>query len=479
MTTTATVTALFPEHTPTDLLHTIRSGVRSRETLVVAEWDAIVTWAEHHVLTSPEGAATLTDGVIDTGVPIAGDGAPLVSDYHLMELVSALGRSAHGGRAFVGRVVECAWRLPHVYAAVTSGRLAPWRAERIADLTRPLCAPAAAFVDRQLYDITAVGWAQLGRLVDEAVRRFDPEAAEARRVAAAARRRLDLDEPDADGLVQLSGTLDAADGHDLELAVRRRAVLRGRLGDDRPLEVRRSIAVGEIARQDLALDLDDAPGRKVVLNVHLTADPANPVARWADGDCPLSPDQVRAWLQVAGTSVVVRPVVDLAAHVPVTSYEIPDRLRTRVLLRDPTCRFPHCTTRAGRCDLDHALPHAEGGATCPCNLVPLCRRHHRAKTFSAWRYVVLGPGSYLWRSPRRLLFLVDHRGTHPLDVDRPDLTPAWGCTAVPVPAPSTRAVSPIPAPTHSGATALAPGAASAPAATSGPTTAPTFRAPVA
>ena len=30
------------------------------------------------------------------------------------------------------------------------------------------------------------------------------------------------------------------------------------------------------------------------------------------------------------------------------------------------------------CDIDHAQPHAAGGVTCPCNLVPLCRRHHRA-----------------------------------------------------------------------------------------------------
>ncbi|WP_418058244.1 DUF222 domain-containing protein [Pimelobacter simplex] len=418
MTTSATLTALFPEHTPADLLHTIRSGVRSRETLVVAEWDAIVAWAERHVLASPEGAATLTDGVIDTGVPIAGDGAPLVSDYHLMELVSALGRSAHGGRAFVGRVIECAWRLPQVYAAVAAGRLAPWRAERIADLTRPLCADAAAYIDRQLYDVTAVGWAQLGRLVDEAVRRFDPAAAEARRIAATSRRRLDVEEADADGLVQVNGTLDAADGHDLDQAVRRRAVLLGRLGNDQPLEVRRSIAVGELARQDLTLDLDGAPGRKVVLNLHLTDDPANPVARWDDGACPVSPAQVREWLQVPGTSVVVRPVIDLADHVPVTSYEVPDRLRTRVALRDPTCRFPHCTTPAGRCDLDHALAHADGGPTCPCNLVPLCRRHHRAKTFSSWRYLALAPGSYLWQSPRQLLFLVDHRGTHALDLDQ-------------------------------------------------------------
>jgi hypothetical protein len=432
-------TRLFPEHTPADLLHTIRSGVRSRDALLVGEWAAIVAWAEQHTLTTPIGAATLREGRIDTGVPIAGDGAPLVSDYHLTELVAALGRTPQGGRSFVGRVVECAWRLPQVYRSVVAGRLAPWRAERIADLTRPLNADAAGYVDRRLHDATACTWVQIGRLVDEAVRRHDPAAAEARRLRAASRRRLEVCPPDADGLVEVTGTLDAADGHDLQHAVRRRAALLGRLGNDQPLDVRRSIAVGELARHDLTLDLDGSaqgasdgpvmrsPGRKVVLNLHLTTDPANPVARWDDGACPVSPEQVRAWLGVPGTSVAVRPVVDLAEHVPVGSYEVPDRLRSRVELRDPTCRFPHCATRAPACDLDHAVPHAEGGPTCPCNLVPLCRRHHRAKTFSGWRYFTVAPGSYLWCSPRRLFFLVDHHGTHPLDVDASAAPAAWAC----------------------------------------------------
>ncbi|GAA3531365.1 hypothetical protein [Nocardioides daeguensis] len=52
--------------------------------------------------------------------------------------------------------------------------------------------------------------------------------------------------------------------------------------------------------------------------------------------------------------------------------------------------------------------------TCPCNEVPLCRRHHRAKTHSAWRYDIVMPGSYVWTSPNGFRFRVDHRGTHPV-----------------------------------------------------------------
>ena len=57
-----------------------------------------------------------------------------------------------------------------------------------------------------------------------------------------------------------------------------------------------------------------------------------------------------------------------------------------VAVRDKTCVFPWCTRPARRCDTDHIVPHNRGGPTCPCNLAPLCRRHHRIKTHGGWTY---------------------------------------------------------------------------------------------
>ncbi|GAA4089143.1 HNH endonuclease signature motif containing protein [Nocardioides kongjuensis] len=410
------------------LLSGLRAEVEGRQASLVREWATIVEWAGDHIITGPEGAATITEGYLDTGVPIAGAGAPLVSEFALMELVAVLGRTPDGGKAYVGRVIECAWRLPNVYDAVVAGRLAPWRAERIADLTRGLSAEAAGFVDRQLWNASGVGWAQLERLVAEAMLRFDPDKAETDRAKAADHRHFDISDVDEHGLVHVDGLMDAADGHDLDQAVGRRAEVLGRLGDDSSLDVRRSKAAAELARQDLALDLlvpDPAtgevvatvPGRKVVLNVHVTDTTLagrNPVGRWEEGRCPISTAQIREWLRSKSTTIIVRPVIDLADHVPVGSYEIPDRHKTRVALRDHTCRFPHCTRPATSCDIDHHQPHDRGGPTCPCNLVPLCRRHHRAKTHSAWRYETPMPATYVWTSPSGFRFRVDHRGTHPV-----------------------------------------------------------------
>ncbi|WP_298805085.1 HNH endonuclease signature motif containing protein [uncultured Pseudokineococcus sp.] len=65
------------------------------------------------------------------------------------------------------------------------------------------------------------------------------------------------------------------------------------------------------------------------------------------------------------------------------------------------CAFPGCRVPAERCDLDHVEPYATGGPTCPCNLHPLCRRHHLAKHRFGWRVQrpAGGGGPTRWTSP--------------------------------------------------------------------------------
>jgi hypothetical protein len=59
-------------------------------------------------------------------------------------------------------------------------------------------------------------------------------------------------------------------------------------------------------------------------------------------------------------------------------YRVPTRMARYLRIRRPRCEWPGCGARAIRCDLDHDIPHPDG-PTCPCNLGPLCRRHHRIK----------------------------------------------------------------------------------------------------
>ena len=84
---------------------------------------AAVTWAEQHPPESIDLAATWTSGGGDTGIPLAGEGAPLVAEFCLAEFALAIGRSTDSGRALVADAVELKYRLPRHWARVQGGGL--------------------------------------------------------------------------------------------------------------------------------------------------------------------------------------------------------------------------------------------------------------------------------------------------------------------------------------------------------------------
>lgn len=81
------------------------------------------------------------------------------------------------------------------------------------------------------------------------------------------------------------------------------------------------------------------------------------------------------------------------------AYRPPEMMRHLVCIRQRTCAFPGCRQPAERCDLDHTNPFDQGGRTCPCNLSPLCRRHHRAKQAPGWHLAQPQPGTLVWTAP--------------------------------------------------------------------------------
>ncbi|WP_323793308.1 HNH endonuclease signature motif containing protein, partial [Nocardioides sp.] len=115
-------------------------------------------------------------------------------------------------------------------------------------------------------------------------------------------------------------------------------------------------------------------------------------------------EQLKDWCQTAGTTVTIKPVIDLNQDISTQAYVPTAKLVEQVRLRDQCCVFPNCTRRAEYCDLDHRVPFdkqnpSAGGKTTTSNLSLLCRKHHRAKTFSAWAYDSPHPGVYDWTSP--------------------------------------------------------------------------------
>ncbi|KAA1418694.1 DUF222 domain-containing protein [Nocardioides humilatus] len=391
----------------------------------IRELACIAHYAELHTVTDETMASTLTERGLDTGLPVAGPGAPLVSDFAVMDLATVLGRSLDSGRNYVGQVVELCWRLPQTWERVLAGAVPVYKALRIADHTRLLPWEAAAYVDAHLAPFAhSCSWAQIERLVDEALIRYDPDAAAQKARDDAETRHVDLgiNHVGPTGIAHGTTALNLPDALDLENAVQRRAKLLGQLGDDDTLDVRRAKALGEIAREDLALDLDvvdpdtgeitrTIPARKTVLTFHLSEDGV--VARCGNTRTPLTVETIKHWMSTAPGTVIVRPVQDLADCQPVDSYEIPDRLRHQVELARHHCGYPYCTRPAEACDLDHAIPYGEGGPTCACNLCPECRGHHRFKTSGQATVRILRPGVYYWTTPSGT-YLVDPTGTYPL-----------------------------------------------------------------
>ncbi len=75
------------------------------------------------------------------------------------------------------------------------------------------------------------------------------------------------------------------------------------------------------------------------------------------------------------------------------------RLRHLVAARSTRCTAPGCGRPAAHCDLDHTTPWEQGGLSCPCNLAPLCRHHHKCKQSDGWTLEQPEPGILVWRTP--------------------------------------------------------------------------------
>lgn len=403
-------------------------------------------------------------------LPIAGAGAPLVAEFAVMELAAVLDQSHEATLALLGDVLDLAHRLPRLWALVRGLRVPVRLAREAARVSRDLDSKAAAHADRLLvWQPRRLNPHRIGVLVHEARLYADPDRAIADHDTALAARRVDvLHDEGAPGSSAVFMTIDTADALAFDHTVTTMATTMRALGHPGSLGVRRAHAVGLLADPQQALDLlaaadvadpdrpldpdqdpavcvaEDAayaspspfrrptlPGvagiesGEVTLVVHVTdhdllAGDADGVARTELG--PVLLGRLRSWLLTAA-HVTVRPVLDLdpaTTSIPaVDRHDPPAAMAEAVRLRDETCVFPGCTRRSERADLDHIeeyVPPDEGGPpgqTHPARLAPLCRRHHRAKTFGAFTYHRRPDGSYEWTLPSGRRIATDPRTPRP------------------------------------------------------------------
>jgi hypothetical protein len=319
---------------------------------------------------------------------IAGDGAPTIDEGAIAEFALAIGVSTDSGRIYLGDAVEMKYRIPRIWAKVTAGEVPVWKARKVAQATKSLPPEGAGFVDRALYfALRKCSFAEIDRQVEKARAEFDPAETERRRAEAAEKRHVKthLGFMTSDGVVPITAMADVADAVAFEEYVSSEAA---KLDPAIPLQVRRSMVLGMLGK-------DPAQGgREVVIYAHVRPDQA-----MVDVDntrSVITPEHLKDWCQAAGTTVTVKPVIDLNEEITTDSYEPTERQKEQTRLRWPTCPFPYCDRPSWRwgpnADNDH-ITEFPAGATTSSNLAP-----RRAAATTGSRLSPPGPtaGSPVW-----------------------------------------------------------------------------------
>ena len=380
-------------------------------------------------------------------------------EFTIPAFAIAAGITEYRAQNLIHEAIVLVYLLPRVWHRAQQGDIQVWRARKLAEACWGLCARSLDYVDAHMSRSNArhteagrdgvIREARLRFMADEVAR--EDEALQDKRCAI-----LDWRAYGQSGLVELYACLDAVDARNLEAALTQGARALKDQGSQDPLETRRAWALGDLARSWLSHEgAQDQPGQpktravgEVKVHLHLTPDAFLPQP--GDGVAPgrgfspirmqgpgipkgvvVTPTMVQEWFTRPSTTdrprIVFRPVIDLEDHHHVDAYEVPERLKEHVGLRDGGCVFPWCQRQAHYTDCDHVIAHSAGGPTCTCNLAPLCRRHHRIKThadnhagnpYTWWRYESLGDGQYLWTGPRGTVLLRTNSGVHELNPPR-------------------------------------------------------------
>ncbi|MDF2823660.1 MAG: hypothetical protein K0R68_1068 [Mycobacterium sp.] len=270
---------------------------------------------------------------------------------------------------------------------------------------------------------TIAGWdcwsaTRLRNTVDAAIARHDPEGATERRTTADTDARVSFAALP-NGMARVNIYVTAPVGVKFDHLVTTMATTVCPQ-DPRTLDQRRAAAIDALAdgrcHLQCACSRDDCPiptpapdtagAPRFVINVvasEATLTGAGEDPGYLDGYGVIDAVQVRDLADhgalLRPTAAPVQTVTEVLRHHP--SPALARWIQARCL----TCSFPGCDRSAWTADLDHstAFDHhnpLRGGQTTPANLGPLCRQHHRLKTFdNGWRDHQLPDGTRHWTSP--------------------------------------------------------------------------------
>jgi hypothetical protein len=412
-------------------------------------------WADAHYLDS---RSEEYQPLVQRACAWGGEGTPEVSEYCAAELGALQGTGIMAARSLIADALDVRYRLPRLWGRVLTGGVRAWQARKIAEQTRCLSWQACADVDHALSDFVGMmPWPRFATILSATILEADPALAAER--AERARSTQDVFAFDSeDGLKTVVAKAVAGDAVWFVATVNRVAEILAVRGDTDPVGVRRARALGILAqpaealrlllehRHDCAdqpdesaepesdVEVDDhrslsmgvPPGfnaaaarPRVVLHFHLSdaaLGAGHALVRPEDGG-PLTLAELVELLGRAGCQVRIQPVLDPTEIAPVDGYEIPQRLRAAVRVRQIADVFPFGTCLSPSMDLDHTERYVSTdyggppGQTRLGNLGPMSRPGHRAETHGGWAKRQPEPGYFVHRSPNGYVWLVTNQGT--------------------------------------------------------------------
>jgi hypothetical protein len=372
-------------------------------------------------------------------------------------------------------LITVAWtlrhRLPDTWAALADGELSWSRARAIGreiarygdDLDDHGARTVEAVVLPQAADLSVT---RLTALVRTEVARYDAEAAERRRTQARAAADVFLRRSSLDGMSEVVTVVPDPIASAMHRTVDAHARRAKADGDPRPIGQIRAEAMADLTLRpwdDSRLPVTAQLRVLAPLN-SLLPDPADPTAAGAatgvaavddepitaahlralltalDAVCPgglQAPTGGSLYLDLLGAgggllATLTRRELEQAVRrgcpqhpdgscrcplvhrpPPTDAYPPTAAQRRWAAARDHGCRHPGCGNPTGWADLDHVIPHAEGGPTDCDNLCCLCRRHHRLKTFApGWSFHLDADGALLVTTPSGVTRVSRPPGSH-------------------------------------------------------------------
>lgn len=239
-------------------------------------------WADaHSEVDHPEGGPAA-----ERLVRIGPTGCPPVAEFAPQGLVGPFDTSTQSARGWMADALAIRHRLPRLWERVVAAEVRHWKARQIATLTARLSVAAASEVDEHVTPwVEQLPWASFLRALDAAMLQADEAAYRERERLAAANREVWATQSEA-GLRTLIARGEAGDVAMMLALHRRVAECLADEGDEDPLRVRMSKAIGVIANPAMLNDLllrhrgDADPHREPWEQV--AAHDADPTDPWAD-----------------------------------------------------------------------------------------------------------------------------------------------------------------------------------------------------